>query len=346
MSRLAKVLAITLPTVLFLMTLIGGYLLGWYWTGFGEYLAPATTPTQTLERAKTLWDWLELLIVPTVLAIAALLFNQSQRAAQTRLTADRQQQELLMVYLDRMSELLLSEPKTDPVHVNVGLRRSVARARTHTVLSELDGRRKGIVLTFLYESRLIDRESSFVCLSRTDLSKANLYKSDLRRANLRQANLSEAFLRKVNMFETSLTGARLSHSNLIGASLYRSSLVLADLSDARLTSADLSEADLSGASLVSARLVRANLERAILVGTNLSGADLSYANLSGSDLSGANLQGADLSHCDLSNAYLFGATLADAKLRGAKLHEAVLINADISQTCITPAVLQAENVIR
>lgn len=39
----------------------------WDWTGFGD---------------KTAWDWMQLLIVPVVLAVGALLFNLSLNARQ------------------------------------------------------------------------------------------------------------------------------------------------------------------------------------------------------------------------------------------------------------------------
>ena len=46
------------------LLLLGGYLLQWQWTGFPQ---------------KTLWDWLQLLVVPAFLAIASYLFTQAER---------------------------------------------------------------------------------------------------------------------------------------------------------------------------------------------------------------------------------------------------------------------------
>src|SRR5215469_7675365 len=97
--------AITIVVVGMLALVLFGYLLRLAWTGFFN---------------KTLWDWLQLLIVPLVLAIIALVFQLAnsrterqiakQRYEQDQQIAlDKQHEDLLQVYLDRISELLHKE---------------------------------------------------------------------------------------------------------------------------------------------------------------------------------------------------------------------------------------------
>ena len=50
-------LGLAVGALVFGVLVIGGYVLGWAWTGF---------------RGNTLWDWLELLVVPFVLPVALL----------------------------------------------------------------------------------------------------------------------------------------------------------------------------------------------------------------------------------------------------------------------------------
>ena len=42
------------------------------WTGFGDYTSPLTTD----QRGKTLWDWLQLLIIPIVLTVGDTSLQQ------------------------------------------------------------------------------------------------------------------------------------------------------------------------------------------------------------------------------------------------------------------------------
>ena len=200
-------------------------------------------------RGKTLWDWLQLLIIPLVLAIVALLFNLAnsqterqiakQRYEQDQQIAlDKQQGDILQAYLDRMSDLLLKDKLlTSPSDEW----RKVARVRTITVLTQLDGRRVGYVFAFLHEAGLISTASE----DRGDYEyDINLFNFDLHAVNWRNADLSE-----VDLAQANLRGADLSHANLGGADLSRANLTEANLSGASLDRANLSLADLTEANL-------------------------------------------------------------------------------------------------
>jgi hypothetical protein len=50
-----------------------GYVFNWEWAGLGSYIPPSRD--SNFQRGKTLWDWLQLLIVPLALAIIALVFQ-------------------------------------------------------------------------------------------------------------------------------------------------------------------------------------------------------------------------------------------------------------------------------
>ena len=91
---------------------------------------------------KTLWDWLQLLIIPAVLAIGGYLFNLATSRNEQKNTTDNQREVALQEYIDKMSQLLLKENlRASQPEDEV---RNVARAHTLTVLSRLDGRRKGV----------------------------------------------------------------------------------------------------------------------------------------------------------------------------------------------------------
>jgi hypothetical protein len=282
----------------FLIIVICGYLFGWKWTGL---------PKQTL------WDWLQLLIVPAVLAIGGYLFTRSenqrtrdaadeqraldrqiadeQRSLDREIADERRQDEMLQAYLDGMSNMLLpnkDQPSLYKARPGDSLS-SVARARTLTVLPRLDGRRKARVVQFLYESGLVSTGHQVV---------------DLRGADLRGATLSEA----------NLVGADLSGTILYGADLRRARLWGANLVAATLEDADLSRAQLDGANLQEAKLVDANLSLSKLSWTNMIEADLKNADLwrtrlVEAQLTSADLRGTNLSEARLTRAYLFKATL-------------------------------------
>lgn len=307
MIKIGGILLFTSPALVWLA--MRGYSVEW--TGFG--MSPA---------AKTLWDWMDLLLIPVVLVGGVLLLNRTQRhterhrtderaALEREIEADRQQESAYQAYMDRMTDLLLKDKLSRFSTEEV---RNVARIRTLNVLRGLDSKRKGRVFLFLKDSALIDREAVI------DLSGADMSGTSAASANLYRVNLSEADFSKSDLNGANLSKSYLSGTNLSGA----------DLSDANLSGADLFEANLSGANLT-----RANLSK-----SGLNSADLRGCCLNGADLSDADLSRANLNVGDLVGANLRGANLGRAKLVGANLSEADLSQADLSGTLITQVELE------
>ena len=271
--------------VLVALFVFGVWHYGWGWTGFYGYPTETQTTTsgnittvknRTLD--KTLWDWMQLLIIPAVLAGGAILLNRAQRQreldiaekereTERQIAKNREEERALQSYLEAMTRLLLEEGLRTSGEVSEV--RSIARARTLTILSSLSGERKANILHFLYEAGLIRG------------------------------------LQPINPIETVVY---LDNADLSRVNLSMASLVKADLEGVNLREADLSEADLSGA----------NLEGASLEDVILEDAVLEYVDLWGAVLVGTNLKGANLKGADLRKANLWRAKLDRANLRVRK----------------------------
>jgi uncharacterized protein YjbI with pentapeptide repeats len=233
----------------------------------------------------TVRNWLELLIVPLVLVGIGLLFEMQQanrqlatEQQQQALAEQRAQDEALQAYLSQMSSLLLE--KDLRVADKDSEVRTLARARTLTVLGRLDPSRKTAVYQFLVDADLvqsIDERDPIISLNGADLGGANVSDADLRNADLNGADLNGADLSEADLSEADLS--------------------FADLDNANLSFADLSFADLKGASLSDVDLR----------GSILRDANLSVAILRGADLRDAYLRGADLSDVDRHGTMVDGA---------------------------------------
>ena len=267
-----------------------------------------TIETTKNDDGKTLWDWLSVLGVPLTLLVLGYRLQQIQQQR----AADETKEEVLQVYFDRLSVLLVDknllamavkvnptgtegQPKNNVMVEDQKLLDSavdVIRARTLSILRrfENDPERKTSVIRFLIEADIV--------------SKLKLNLSD---ANLSDANLSRAILNDANLGRAILSKAILSN---------------ADLSDADLSFANLSDADLSDANLSDANLSDANLRGANLRGANLSGAKLYFAELNGAELSDAKLINAEL----ISTKNLHRDKLECAKLCHTKLPKGVTLD--------------------
>jgi len=266
----------------------------WCWTGFTD---------------KKLWDWLQLLGIPVALAAGVFVLNQLQserehrredrQAAAERLrAADNASEQVLRTYLQQMSQLMLDRKLLRSRRLSEV--RVVARTTTLTAVSQLDGERKGLVIRFLSEARLINGPDPKIVL---------------RDADLRGVELENAVLRSARF-----GFAKLAHAN------FR----FADLTGATFVAADLRGSDFTEAfgGLFTVTQLRANmLPRLVFQGANLSRARLDKVGFFKTDFRFANLTGtelhrADLRRADFGSACLTRTDFRDADLRDSKLDAA------------------------
>lgn len=214
------------------------------WTGF---------------ETKTLWDFMDLLIVPGILAGGTLWFNYQRNKTEREINKDRSLDSALQTYIDDMAGYLLER----------NLRRSeagsdiseLARTKTLTILQGLDGKRKGILIRFLYQSKLIIKDNLVLDLSGADLADILLSGND------EYGNRDRTFISYLSLANVQLSGTNLRHADFKEAKLCDARLLMADLSDANLTGAHLMFADLRLTTLTNTNITNANL-----MGANLSGA--------------------------------------------------------------------------
>lgn len=215
------------------------------WTGFAGY----GLQNGEFVPTKKLWDWLDLLIVPLVLAIGAFLLDGSRKRSEQEVESDRQKQEILDEFVAYISSLLIEKKLSSSTAPNAV--REVARTRTLTALRLLDGKRKAQVLQFLYEAKLI-LANPVIQLNGADFRDALLDEATLSGAELRGVYFSGASIRRANLVGTDLRGSDFSHvnfheSNLSNARLVQATLDRADLRTAILNNTDFSDINLNKA---------------------------------------------------------------------------------------------------
>ena len=274
-------------------------------------------------EGKTLWDWMQLLLVPALLAGGAFLLNDAQnerdrkrenrRADQERaIAADRASADALRIYFQQMSDLVLTH----------GLRKSkpgsevqaLARTSTLTVLPQLTGERKGRVLQFLSAAGLLGASKPKVSLANADLSGVTLEPGTVLAGpvNLGGAHLENADFSDIRLgpdftddrrcrgvcFTVDLTGA-----NLRGAK-FRSG----GISRATFDSADLRDADFSGAFILGSEFVA----------SCVSGASFRHAGIAATEFRDVEGHGVDLSEATITHVQFYGRDLRGVDLRDAK----------------------------
>jgi len=336
-----------------------GYTSRWFeWIGLrgfkkiGITTEIAPTPQQIIrteedQPRKTLWDWLQLLIIPAVLVGATLFFNNAQvqnsnklinqqHEADINLLQNQQWEDALINYEKDISDLLPNQ------QLGSSSFRAVARARTLAALSILDRDRKGLLIQFLYDTRLITTRHPIVDLSNANLIEVNLKLTKLSRVNLSGAilsgsdlsgaDLSGAYLIGVDLEETGHIATNLSGTNLSGAYLWNANLHGVDLRNTRLSESEPNgtylRADLSGATLLGAKvdvnkLQKARLSNTIMPDKTLNTADTSACHTSSSDLSD-----------DISKWTIFLPTIQKAQADLSQVIDPKVINSNVDDNAM------------
>jgi uncharacterized protein YjbI with pentapeptide repeats len=215
-------------------------------------------PRWTGISGSTLRDWLPIvgaLLIPLLIFYGTARITGQQgklendRAeAERKLAKQRAQDEALQAYLDQMSTLMLEKDLRNSEGDSEV--RTLAQARTQTVLRRVDTSRREEIMNFLLEADLVREvggSAPVITLAEADLHGTNLTGADLHGATLSLADLH---------------GTLWSLADLSGADLFGADLSGADLFQADLSGADLTLADLSGANLRAAKgITNEKLER-------------------------------------------------------------------------------------
>ena len=137
-------------------------------------------------QKKSFWDWLQLLIIPLMLALGAFYLNSAADFRDYQIAQEQKHQEILTDYFSKMQGLIVETKKIKETSGYTKLHpkdeaarllpefRSTAKALTLSVLEQLDGKRKGKVITYLAESQLINKIDPLIQLGGANLQKLEL----------------------------------------------------------------------------------------------------------------------------------------------------------------------------
>jgi len=276
---------------------------------------------------KYIWDWLDLLVVPVVLALGGILItfineinNREIAAYQRHLDRDldlsnkqkdfdlqesMHQIRLLSEYLSNMSKLML-DYKLRQKRKSV---RDIANAWTINAMMNLNKDNKGEALRFLYNSDLISGNNPVVNVSEMDFSETILKASNLSGANLSGIILNNSDLNKTNLSGTNLTNAKLSDADLSEAII----------NDINFTSAEGSSIILSDCNIHNLEVHRVKFPGAILENVNIYNSSFNRANFRELLVKDSDISEFSFNNCELQESYIDSSELLHTRINNSQL---------------------------
>jgi uncharacterized protein YjbI with pentapeptide repeats len=246
----------------------------------------STLPEWMGLREKKSWDLAQICIIPIVLAVGAIIFSLYQHQTEMQIETERQRGTAFQSYIDRIKEIILemhsmetgTDEITDEIFDEISEKLEdlgeIGAAYTKVTLQQLDGKRKGMLLEFLYNSHLLGWFD--VILGEQFLQIIYLGES----ADFNGVIINTPALRGVNLGFTNL-----SNSNFIGLDLCKAHLLGSNFSNSKFIGVNFFGADLGGANFQNVKWGIGNLlEQADLRSANLRNADMRKANLDKANL--------------------------------------------------------------
>ena len=282
------------------------------------------------DPSKSVWDGLELLGVPLVLAILGAWFQSSQQKQADRIAREQREQdgdetreEVLQLYFDRISTLLIDKNlmaiAAKKEFFDRVKREDISAMLLHDFIRKFGGFPGNSFRDF---QRYLSEDNDIGAKEALGFNRAEQELLDVATDVIQARTLS--ILRR---FEQDLE-RKTSVIRFLAEADVISRLRL-DLSRTNLSNANLSNTNLSNANLSDANLSDANLSKANLSNTNLSNADLSSASIYSTDMKGADLEVASLCNTNLNTAKgLTEAQLSQALLCDTTAPEGLHIDAN------------------
>ncbi len=256
-----------LPLLLLLLiianvAIVSNWISNFKWSGF---------------QKKSFWDWLQLLIVPLMLALGAFYLNSAADFRDSQIAQERKQQEILTDYFSKMQGLIVETKKSKQTpgskESNSEERlllefRPTAKALTLSVLEQLDGKRKGKVITYLAESQLITADNNEPSPQpEIELDGANLKGMVLNDVDqvVKNGNKLRVIIKKSDM-----TDSRFERIGLFA----NSDLTGSNFSNSILTSVDFTNANMPQAKFIKGKINNVNFTDTILKETIFDGVKL------------------------------------------------------------------------
>ena len=233
-------------------------------------------------QKKSFWDWLQLLIVPLMLALGAFYLNSAADFRDYQIAQERKQQEILTDYFSKMQDLIVETKKSkqtpgskesNPEERLLLEFRPTAQALTLSVLEQLDGKRKGKVITYLAESQLItvDNNKPYpqpeIKLDGTNLDDIELGNNGQRNSlNEKEMTIMDKIkIKNANMKRANLSGLQLLDSDLSGSNLENATLKNVEFTgsimvDSRFINGKITDVDFTDVKLGKTIFDNVNLE--------------------------------------------------------------------------------------
>ena len=225
--------------LLFLIIIVIGYfafnpLVAPIWFGFRF-----STTNDLGFSIRTLWDWLELLLIPIFLTTGAWIVSYFDKKTSLETEKENQMQKILDAFIDKISSFYLKEEITCTSKLSSGLEK-VLRTQVLSALRQLDPNRKAELLQIIYEMNFIQNEPK-ISLHGANFNNINLVSAPLGNSTIKGASFVDANFRNSNLENSVFIGSDFTNADFRGSDLKNTDFSYSNLKGVNFSNCILTE---------------------------------------------------------------------------------------------------------
>ncbi|MCA9941861.1 MAG: pentapeptide repeat-containing protein [Ardenticatenaceae bacterium] len=348
------------------LTLIVFLLLQFFDWGFKEILIENSSTSEVgfYQPPKTVWDILEVIILPAVVALVIFHLDKRDKNVKQQIANEERRQIALTGFIDRVSDLVLNHFEGQRLEENRNAKQiyNMLRAWLTEIVKDLDGVRKGQLVQLLHGFELLssmqyeenDNENNELKaildgvdfsgvilksakLEEIDLLNASMEDADLKDVELRNSqfkntNLSRANLNNVNLTDSCLNSVFFENSTFENVQLNNALIEVVNFSNTHFTKVYLNHARVSQNNEWDTEIKSIHADNAIWTDVRLDEANLDNAFLEKTQFIKTSFLNVRLVNANLQESNLSGCDLTGANLTGSTLQKANLKGATLVRT--------------
>lgn len=312
---------------------------------------------------KTLWDWLELLIIPALLGAVAWNFSDTQKNKELEISTKQFRENVMKDFITEISQYIKNRSIYEIKDIHFI---ETIRINTINTLRILDGEQKGQLIHFLYDSKLIgwkgDYESNYEeILPIIQLKDADL--SNIKLSGTYSLEIIEVCDKTNPYFNVNLSGIDLSFTNLRNADLHGTQIFSGNFRATNLENADFDKCKLENCIFENAKFVNTsfsylqcntcNFDKSRLIKTRMIENEFSLTSFCMASFEKCNLQGSVFNSCVFYSYYgipcgpdgIFSnkAVISKTKLQNTSFLFSTILPSQLKGSVVRPKIVLPNN---
>lgn len=293
------------------------------WFGIYEDPIPLNMPGNYIiihQQSKTLWDWLQLLLVPIILILGGFWLNRSESRHSlemqksindTNLSIEKERFEdgILNSYINDIAQMIIN---SDTAKLRTNRIMAVYKIKTLTTLNRLNSERRNYLIQFLVDSKMLN------------------YWDFL--SDFKNIHVSGIFFNDVSFDDFKFIGSSISSSRFFSCSIQSSKSSHSDFTSSMFNDMKINIFDISSSKFIQSSLVKVIFSECKIKDSKFYGSKIQHSSLGNSTIESSDLSCSTISNTNFSDTKFYCCDFIRSSIKDSSFIDVDFWNVNFSNT--------------